>query len=141
MGQVKVFLDSDVLVSALLSKTGASFKILQNSKITKIISKTIKKEIIDVATRSNINLPSKDIFQSLKIITLKLEKPRLSQRYFPYVLDQEDSHVLAGAHKTKVKFLLTHNLKHYQVAKIRNDFGVSVMKPGLFLQYLRSLGI
>lgn len=138
MDQIKVFLDSDVVISALLSKTGASFNILQNSKILKVISIMVKEEIIDVATRLNLNSPKKDIFQDIKIITLKLKKKRLSETYVPYVLDQEDSHVVAGAHKAKAMFLLTHNVRHYYVAKIKNDFGIIVMKPGQFLQYLRS---
>lgn len=140
MDQIKVFLDSDVLISAFLSKTGASFAILKNSKIIKVISKTVKEEIFEVATRLSLNLPNRDIFPDIKIITLELSKPRLSETYFPYVLDEEDSHVVAGAHKAKVNFLLTHNLRHYHTTKIKNDFGINVMKSGLFLQYLRSLG-
>ena len=141
MDQIKVFLDSDVLISAFLSKTGASFAILKNPKITKVISKTVKEEVLEVVTRLNLNLPNKDIFPDIKIITLELEKPRLSETYFPYVLDEEDSHVVVGAHKAKVNFLLTHNLRHYHTVKIKNDFGINVMKPGLFLQYFRSLGV
>ena len=139
MGKVKVFLDSDVIISSLLSKTGASFEILKNARVKKVISTTIKEEVRVAAKRLNIDLSKKNLFQDLKTISLKLKKARLAEEYLLYVLDQEDSHVVAGAYIAKANFLLTHNLKHYQVAKIKNDFGIIVMKPGNFLQYLRSL--
>lgn len=139
MGEIKVFLDGDVLVSSLLSKTGASFKILNDSKITKVITRTIKEEILNVAGRLNLDLSKTYIFPDIQIVTLKLEKPRLSEMYIPYVLDQEDSHVVAGAQKAQANFLLTHNLRIYRVEKIKNDLEIIVMKPGQFLQYVRSL--
>ena len=141
MGKVKVFLDSDVIISSLLSKTGASFEILKNAKVKKVISKTIKEEVLSVAKRLSIDLAGERIYKNIKIVPIKLKKARLAEEYLSYVLDQEDSHVVAGANIAKANFLLTHNLKHYQVTKIKNDFEIIVMKPGNFLQYLRSLKI
>ncbi len=139
MDKIKVFLDSDVLISALLSKTGASFEILRNSKITKVISKAIETEVHDVIARLNLDTQPNDVLQDIEIVTLKLEKARLSKMYVSYVIDEEDSHVVAGAMKAKVKFLLTHNIRHYHVVRIKNNLELNVMKPGLFLQYLRNL--
>lgn len=138
MEEIKVFLDSNVVFSSLLSTKGASFQILKNNKIIKIISRTIKNEVLEVAKRHNIDLSNKKIFAGLKIISLHLKKDKVNKLYSSYVSDLEDSHVVAGAHKSKSKFLLTHNIKHYQIAKIQNDLGIIVIKPGLFLQYLRS---
>lgn len=107
MGKIKVFLDSDVLISALLSQTGASFEIIKNPKITKVISKTVEEEICEVASRLNISSPVNTLLKETEVVTLKLEKTRLSKLYVPYVLDMEDSHVVAGAQKAKVAFLLT----------------------------------
>ena len=137
MGQIKVFLDSDVIVSALLSQTGASFEILTTSKIKKVISETIQAEVAEVIKRLQIPLSHKNIFKGIEVISLKLDRARLVEIYLPYVLDQEDSHVVAGAYKAKVRFLLTHNIKHYQPEKIKNDFQILTMKLGNFLQYLR----
>ncbi len=138
MDQVKVFLDSDVIISAFLSPKGASFEILTNSKIKKTISQTIKEEVDEVVKRLDIARTQKNIVHGLEVINLKLDKARLVETYLPYVLDPEDSHVAAGAHKAKVRFLLTHNLKHYYLEKIKNGLEIIVMKPGNFLQYLRS---
>ncbi len=138
MGQIKVFLDSDVVVSALLSQTGASYEILKNKEIRKITSETIKVEVGEVAKRLNISLSNKRIFGKMEVINLKLNKARLVKNYLPYVLDEEDSHVVAGATKANSRFLLTHNIKHYHIEKIKRDLEIITMKPGTFLQYLRS---
>lgn len=138
MGQIKVFLDSDVLISAFLSKTGASFAILNDPKIPKIISRSIEIEVLEVGKRLNLQIKNLNVFENLEIITIKLEKTRLSERYFQYVQDQEDSHVIAAAFRAKVKFLLTHNVKHFYSTKIKNDLDINVIIPGQFLQYLRS---
>jgi len=141
MGEIKIFLDSDVIVSALLSEAGASFAILGNLRISKVVTNTIRAEVFEVARRLGIDLSQKDIFHDLEIIALKLDKARLVETYIQYVLDKEDSHVVAGAHKSKVNFLLTHNLKHYRVDEIKTRLGIIVMRPGSFLQYLRSQGV
>ncbi len=138
MGQIKVFLDSDVIVSAFLSSKGASFEIVKNSNIAKVISESIKIEVEDVSKRLNFSAADKGIVEGIEVVTLKLEKARIVEKYFPYVLDEEDSHVVAGAEKAKVRFLLTHNTRHFQTEKIKRDFGILTMKPGIFLQFLRS---
>lgn len=138
MGKIKVFLDSDVIVAALLSKTGASYEIIKNPRISKVTSETVKREVNDVAKRLNIIFSNENIFGKMEVISLKLDKARLVGTYLPYILDKEDSHVVAGANKTKSSFLLTHNLKHYYTEKIKRDLGIITIKPGIFLQYLRS---
>lgn len=137
MGKIKVFLDTDVIVSALLSSKGASFKILNNSTIVRIITTVIKEEVLEVASRLNLPAPNQTI-EKLQVMNITLDKARIVQQYFPYVLDHEDSHVIAGAKKAKVRFLLTHNLKHYKTDKIKKDFDILIMKPGTFLQFLRN---
>lgn len=138
MDQIKVFLDSDVFISALLSHKGASFEILNNVSINKIITKTIQQEVTEVAKRIDISLSNVNIFQKIKICSIKLDKARVVRSYLSYVLDVEDSHVIAGAHTARTQFLLTHNTKHYRQELIKKDLKIITMKPGNFLQYLRS---
>lgn len=139
MGRIKVFLDTDVIISSLLSEKGASFAVIRNPKIEKVISQAVKKEVDEVTIRLNINVDKKEVLENVNIISLNLKKGKLSQIYSPYIFDLEDSHVIAGTHQSKSKFLLTHNTKHYHTEKIRNDLGIIVMKPGMFLQYLRTI--
>ena len=139
MEEIKVFLDTDVLISALLSQKGASYKLINDTKFKKIISKTITEETNEVSRRENINKGAvRAILKKTKITSLFLSKEKLLKTYSKYVFDEEDSHVVAGAYISKSNFLLTHNIKHYHVIKIKNDLGIKVMRPGDFLQYLRS---
>ena len=141
MGKIQVFLDTDVVISALLSKTGASYELIRNPLVSKIISKTVKKEIEEVTKRLNIdNQKVERVLKKINTTSSNLTKKEVSEEYKKFVLDEKNSHVVAGANKTKSKFLLARNLKHYRVDKINNEFGIIVLKPGIFLQYLRSLG-
>lgn len=139
MEEIKIFLDIDVLISALLSDKGASYKLINDSKFKKIISKTITEEINEVSRRENIRKEKvRAILTKTKKTPLFLSKEKLLKKYSKYVFDVEDSHVVAGAYISKSTFLLTHNIRHYHVIKIKNDLGIKVMRPGDFLQYLRS---
>ena len=141
MGKIQVFLDTDVVISALLSKTGASYELIKNPEVSKIVSKTVQKEINEVTKRLNIDKrETKRIFKNIRATPLNLTKKEVFEEYKKFVFDEKDSHVVAGANRAKSRFLLTHNLKHYQVDKIKAEFGILVLKPGNFLQYLRSLG-
>lgn len=140
MEEIKVFLDTDVLISALLSDKGASYKLINEMKVKMIISKAIVAEITEVARREDIDKAAvRTILKKTKLIHLLFPKQKILQKYSKYVFDEQDSHVIAGAHISKSDFLLTHNIRHYHVVKIKNDLGIKVFRPGDFLQYLRSL--
>ena len=139
MEKIEVFLDTNVVISSILSTIGVSHRIIIHPKISKLITKTVEDEIISVSERLNIDSKKiKTVLKNLKRIELNLTKKNLLKNYNNYVFDQEDSHVVAGAHKSKTKFLLTYNIKHFKIDKINRDFGLIVMTPGRFLQYLRS---
>ena len=140
MGKIQVFLDTDVIISALLSKQGASYEVIKNHKIIKTISNGVQKETEEVAKRLDINpLNIKQTLKYVNVISIRLTKSEILKQYKKFVLDKEDSHIIAGADKVKSKFLLTYNTKHYKADKIKADLGIIVLKPGFFLQYLRSL--
>ncbi|OGH47607.1 MAG: hypothetical protein A3A51_04605 [Candidatus Levybacteria bacterium RIFCSPLOWO2_01_FULL_39_10] len=140
MAKIQVFLDSDVIISSLLSKTGASFEIIRTPKVEKIISKFIEGETREVSKRLKIKEKSvKKGLQKIGQVSISLTKEEIVKKYKRYVFHGVDSHVIAGAHKSKSKFLLTHNIKHYKINKIRNELEILVLKPGNFLQYLRSV--
>lgn len=140
MEKIQVFLDTDVVISALLSQTGASYEVINNSKVKKIVSKAVKKEIVEVTKRLDIGDKNlKSVLKNIKIVSLNLKKKTVEENYSDYVFDKDDTHVIAGGHISKSKFTLTHNLKHYRVNRINSDLKIIVLKPGNFLQYLRSL--
>ncbi len=140
MEEIKVFLDTNVIISALLSSKGASYKLIHDTKCKKIISKAITEEINEVSRRENIDKKTAwALLKKTKTTPLFLSKEKLLKVYSKYVFDEEDSHVVAGAYISKSDFLLTHNIRHYHAVRIKNNLGIKVMRPGDFLQYIRSL--
>ena len=126
---MKVFIDSDVVISSLISNTGAAAQLLNtDSNLVKIISNFSQKELKIVMARIKIDKP----LPLLEIINIKNIK-----KYSVYSTDPFDAHIVAGADQSKSRFLITYNLKHYKIDKIKQDLNIIVMTPGTFLQYLR----
>lgn len=127
---MRIFIDSDVIISSLISNAGASAQLINTSKkIVKIISNLSQKEIEIVKIRLKI---AKPVPKTEIIVVKKFLK------YSIYSTDVNDAHIIAGAHQAKVAFLITYNLKHYKIERIKQDLNIIIMTPGVFLQYLRS---
>lgn len=141
MSGKKVFVDSDVIISSLISQKGAAHLLLNKQKANFVISNISEAELEKVANRLGINQDKLQalIKKKLKIINLPQEVGRIKKKFRDYTSDPDDAHIVAGAAKAKVKFLLTYNLRHFKRQKISEDLGVTVLTPAQYLQYLRSL--
>jgi predicted nucleic acid-binding protein len=140
MNNIRVFIDSDVVVSSLISTTGAAYLLLNQSEITPIISSISYQELEIVVKRMNIETQKLEKLVQKRFEFLKItKKPEVIKReYKNYVTDLNDAHIIAGAHAAKVKFLISYNLRHFKKDKIKENFDILLMTPALFLQYLRS---
>ena len=139
---LKIFLDSDVVISSLISNLGAAYLLIHSTKdLERFISNLSLKELEEVAPRLNLDRNSflNLVKANLKTLELETTNIKLKEKYKDYVLDPDDAHILAGAIEGKVKFLISYNIRHYKVDKIRKDFNMFVLTPGHFIQYLRSI--
>ena len=145
---LKVFVDSDVLISSLLSESGAAFLLLnQVSKdlgisIQFFISNISKKEIEIVSGRLNIDKVKTDklIKSRLNIVKIKEPVASLKKNFKSYSSDPNDAHIVAGAKAAKAKFIISYNIRDFNVEKIGKDLKILILTPAKFLQYLRSQG-
>lgn len=64
---------------------------------------------------------------------------KIHKDFKDYTWDPDDAHIVAGAAEAKTKFLLTYNIRHFNIQKIKEDFDITVLTPAQYLQYLRSL--
>lgn len=137
---LKIFVDSDVIISSLISQKGAAFLLLSKKGQDFYISNLSKRELAIVAERLNIEKTKLNftIKNKLKIITIKDDLDSIKASFSQHTKDPNDTHVVAGSVKAKAQFLLTYNLKDYKIDKIKKDFGIIVITPAKFLQYLRS---
>ena len=134
-----IFLDSDVVISSLISKKGAAFSLVNNKKIVKYFSNISIKEIKIVMRRLRLDVkPTNNIFSQFKLVKLKDDMDMLKTKFGPFVIDINDAHIVAGGKESSVNFLITYNLKHFRKDVIKQNLKVVTLTPALFLQYLRS---
>jgi len=143
VAKVKIFIDSDVVISSLLSQSGASNAVIQDhhNRLSAFVSNFSREELNKTADKLRIdkNKLERILKDKLKLIKLKQDKEDILNKYGSHTYDIEDAHIVAGAVEAKSKFLVTFNIKDYKIDKIYQDFGIRVIVPGELLQYLRSL--
>lgn len=137
----KVFVDSDIIISSLISSKGAAHLLLKEQKGNFIISNISKKELEKVVKRLRLEQSQLQnlIKNSLKTVNLREEIRVIKEKFKGYTSDLNDTHIVAGAAKSKARFLLTYNIRHFSAQRIKEDFNITVLTPAQYLQYLRSL--
>ena len=128
---MNVVIDTNVIVSALLSSHGKPAAILDmffNEEIQTCYSDNILKEYEDVLSRSSLNIKpekAKRFFEILRDTGTSI-KPTLSNIPLP----DEDDRVFYDTAKQSNAILITGNIKHYPA----EDF---IMAPSKFLDLLK----
>ena len=137
----KIFLDSDVVISSLISSLGAASFLIRQTDMQIFVSDISCLELWKVVEKMELSTHKLEnlIKENLKIVRLGSNLERTKKKFADYVLDENDAHVIAGAVKAKAKFLISYNLRHFKVDKIKTDFDILILTPARFLQYLRSL--
>ena len=102
------------------------------------VSNLSQKEMEIVAVRLHIQTDKLQALLERKFTIIELIN-EVRENYFHYVLDKNDAHIVFGAKEAQVRFLITYNIKDFDIEKIKQDLNVLIMTPGQFLQYLRSL--
>lgn len=129
-----VYVDTDVIISSLISSNGAAYILLEKTKESFMISNLSEEEVLKVAKRLKISeIKTRNLLKKLNKV--KINK---TEDFKKYILDPNDSHIVAGAVTAKAKYLITYNTRHFLADKIKDELGIILMTPALFLQYLRS---
>lgn len=136
----RIFVDSDVVISSLISSSGAAYILVHHKDVTSNISSYSMRELTAVCKRLSISEKKLLILVDKRFKINKMKEPikKIKEKYRKYTSDINDTHIVAGAIKAEVKFLISYNIKHFDVEKIKRDFDIKVTTPGSFLQYLRS---
>jgi len=137
-----VVLDTNVLVSALFSATGASFaliKAIPSPKFTPVLSPTLWTEYQDLVSRSGI-IPaviSSATRQTIcDIVYANARLQRIHYRWRTQLPDPGDAHVLEVAVAGQVEYIITHNIKDLRPAI---SFGITAITPGDFIKLIGGL--
>lgn len=137
---MRVFIDSDVVISSLLSANGAAFYLVHTSNIQPVISSTSRDELRIVVKRMNIPPDRLEELLNHRFEIIEMNEPlkNIQEAYQIFVTDVNDAHIVAGAVSAKSQYLLSYNLKHFKTEKIKDKLDILLLTPALFLQYLRS---
>jgi len=140
MKKLRLYTDSDVIISSLISQSGAASFIFSLKNINFFASNYSKKETKIVVERLGLKEGKvNELFgKKLEVVLLEDDLEKIKEKFTDCVTDKNDAHIVAGAVKAKAQFLISYNLRHYKADKIKTDFGMLLMTPAMFLQYLRS---
>src|SRR5258708_4220544 len=111
---LKVFVDSDVIISSLLSSTGAAFLLLnQTDELQLFVSNVSMDELMLVTERLGLDVEKlKNLIEKhFSIVELKESVTEIKSKFEEYVLDIDDAHIVAGAQEANAQFLISYNTK------------------------------
>lgn len=136
-------LDTNILYQALMSKTGASYFILQQVRTRKIqiaLSVPVFFEYQDVLTREkslkDFELKLNDVEKFLKFIAY-IGKP--FEIYFllrPNLKDEKDNKIVELAVTSQSDYLITSNIRDFKNAELKFD-QLKIITPGEFVKMWR----
>ncbi len=132
--KVNIVIDTNVLLSALYSNKGASYKLLSiidSDKFNVNISTTLIYEYEEILKLKS-KLEIKYIDSILNYICLIGKKNKIFYLWRPKLKDSDDDFLLELAVKSN-SIIVTLNGKDFKPA---NEFKLKVMTPKEFLQYI-----
>jgi putative PIN family toxin of toxin-antitoxin system len=135
---VRVVIDTNVLVSSLLSRCGASFRLVQglgSLQFQPIISPPLCLEYEDVLSRPGLlpDFSPQDMDDFLDYFLSQCVECRIHFLWRPHLPDPKDDSVLELALAGGASFIVTHNTRHFCNA---DSLGIRAVTPDQFLRIL-----
>ncbi len=139
MKTLKIVIDTNVIISALKSRNGFSFKLLSiidDKRFRVFISVPLILEYEDVIKRSKsqINLSFTEISDILDYICLIAEQRKIFYLWRPFLKDPKDDMILELAVESECDYIISFNKKDFK--KIEK-FNLEVITPK---ELLRKIG-
>ncbi len=136
MGQVNVVIDTNVLISALMSKQGASYKLLMSladNKFIPNVSVPLFLEYESVTKRDGVitALNFKEIDSILDYILSNSRVRKVFYLWRPYLKDPKDDLVLELAVESQSEYIITFNKKDFKGSE---KFGIRAVTPQEFMK-------
>lgn len=139
--RLKVVFDTNVLVSAVRSRSGASFALLSSipsPKFQLCLSVGLYVEWQAVMTRAEHLAPGRTESDALALLRYLASQSHLQEIHFlwrPFLPDADDDMVLEVAFAAGCRYIVTHNVKDFHGAE---RLGIAAITPSDFLKLIRS---
>jgi predicted nucleic acid-binding protein len=138
MKRFRVILDTNVIVAALRSQTGASHRLLLtlgHPRWQSVVTPALMLEYEDVARRTGNapGLSAQDITDILDLLYHESHRQLVWFSWRPISTDPGDDLVLEAAIASGCDFVVSFNERHLRAAR---DFGIEVLKPAELLKLI-----
>ena len=138
---LRAVLDTNVLVSAMLSRRGASFALLEmieSDAFAVCVSVPLVVEYEDALTRDAIKgrVSASAVNDVLDYLCEVAEQHPVHYLWRPHLNDPKDDMVLELALAAGCKYIVTHNLRDF---RIQTRGALRVVTPGQFLKLLKEV--
>lgn len=138
MGPFGIIIDTNVLLTALCSSAGASYRLLSlidAKKYEVSVSVPLLIEYEDVLKRNKkkLNLSTSEIDDILDYVCLIANKHEIFYLWRPFLRDPKDDLVLELAVEANSDFIVTYNTKDFKGV---DQFGIRLVTPKEFLQII-----
>lgn len=135
---IRIVIDTNVFVSALLSKRGSAFKLLEltgKNLFIFCLSVPLVIEYEDAANRilPKTNLTEKDLSDILDYLCMVGEKRKIHYLWRPYLSDPRDDMILELAVAAECEAIVTYNKKDFLGVEA---FGINLLTPADLLRHL-----
>jgi predicted nucleic acid-binding protein len=139
VSKLRAVLDTNALVSAFRSKTGASFEVFRRLRLgewTAVLSNHLIYEYEELLKRDApiLSLSFNDVDQILNAICAEGEEWALNHDWHPVLDDPDDEPLVQLAWESNALVIISHNTRHLQPA---GKLGIQTLKPKEFLGILR----
>jgi putative PIN family toxin of toxin-antitoxin system len=139
MSKLRAVLDTNVLVAAFRSNTGASFEVFRRLRLGEwkaVLSNHLIYEYEEVLKRDSVALSMSlnDVDQILNAICAEGEEWSLNHDWQPVLNDPDDEPLVQLARESNALLIISHNPRHLQPA---GQLGIQALKPREFLDILR----
>jgi len=136
-----IVLDTNVIISALRSKRGASAKLLPlvgtgRFDIHVSVPLVLEYEEVLLRQRTILGLTPEDVTDLVDGLTALARHHKVYFLWRPYLRDEKDEMVLELAVVARCNYIITYNRKDFVVAE---RFGIGVMTPKEFLEKIGGL--
>jgi len=139
---VRVFLDSNVILSGLLSDKGAPRTILDllTLKLPFLVGSTGRYNLIEIERNLRKKMPEilsvyKRYLPKLNLKIIPLPRPEELTEFSGKITDK-DVPVLVSAIRSKTEFLVTGDKQHFQKLKSPGDYSFKIVTPSEFIDLI-----
>jgi predicted nucleic acid-binding protein len=136
---LRVFLDSNIILSGLLSDKGAPRIILDllSIELPFLIGLTGRYNLVEIERNLRKKMPGivsvyKAYFPKLNLKIIPLPRKEDLKEYFGKIADK-DIPVLISAIRGKADFLVTGDKQHFEKLKIRGEYPLRIVSPSEFI--------